>query len=113
MSSGYETPDFNIKLWRRNPFKQEFTYTSNGTANDLTGYSIKSEIWNAESTIQYGTFTAEILSPPTAGKMRISLTGTQVLGLPDNAEYDVVLTSESEEINFIRGQVITGNRHTR
>ena len=89
MSSGYETPTLDIKLYRRFDYTQTFTYKSGGSPVNLSSHIVTSQIWNHERTKKYLDFTCEILSPATDGKFKISLTDTQTTNLPDTAEYDI------------------------
>lgn len=62
---------------------------STGADIDLTGWTVRSQIWDLTRTTQYASFTVTYPSI-TTGQVKLSLTSVQTASLPDQVYYDVL-----------------------
>ena len=88
------TPVVNIVVPQGSDFTQTFTSKeSNGTARDLSGYSVSAVLRKHDTATSSTSFSAGITSA-TAGKVTITMTDTTSLNLtPGRYVYDVRLVS--------------------
>lgn len=63
----------------------------NDRAIDLTGWTVAAQIWDKARTVKYVDFTVTYTNRVN-GQVKISLTDTQTISLPDTCYYDVLLT---------------------
>jgi hypothetical protein len=87
---------YNISsLQRRADFELQLQFKdSAGTAINLTGWSLASQVWDEGRTTKFADFTVTYVNR-TTGSVKIALTATQTATLPDAAYYDVLLTNAS------------------
>ena len=88
------TPVVNIVVPQGSDFTQTFTSKeSNGTARDLSGYSVSAVLRKHDTATSSTAFSASITSA-TAGKVTITMADTTSLNLtPGRYVYDVRLVS--------------------
>lgn len=88
------TPVVNIVVPQGSDFTQTFTSKeSNGTARDLSGYSVSAVLRKHDTATSSTAFSAGITSA-AAGKVTITMTDTTSLNLtPGRYVYDVRLVS--------------------
>ena len=93
----YQGSDFNIDFTVEN---------DNGTAFNLTGYSVACLIKKHYTSSTSTTVTAAILSPATAGQIQLSL-GNAVTAAMKSGRYvyDVVITSSTG----VKSRVLEGS----
>ena len=97
--------EYDIRLYRRQDWIQKINYTdSNGTAINLSGYSIISQVWNKERTKKYVDITSSISNFQT-GEITMSLTDTQTTNLPDLSYYDLRVTYGTTSYYVISGTI--------
>ena len=86
----------NFTIIRGDSFRRELTIKQDGSAIDLTGYTVSSQIRDTAGGNLLETWTSNILAPDTDGKIEILLSTSQTRGLPTNAVWDlqVVLTAD-------------------
>lgn len=97
-------------------FSQTFTLESGDTnsALDLTGYTVSAQMRKYAGSSTATTFTANIVSPGSLGKIIISLTSAQTTDLkPGRYVYDVVVTQNSTKTRVIEGMVLVREGVTR
>ena len=97
-------------------FSQTFTLESNDndSALDLTGYTVSAQMRKYSGSSTSTTFTSNIASPRTSGKIIISLTSNQTVDLkPGRYVYDVVVTRDSVKTRVIEGMVLVREGVTR
>jgi hypothetical protein len=63
-------------------------------AINLTGWTVASQIWNLDRSVQYAAFTVTY-TDVISGTVLLSLTDIQTTSLPDVSYYDVLLTNSS------------------
>jgi hypothetical protein len=87
---------YNISsLQRRADFELQLQFKdSTGTAINLTGWTVASQVWDEGRTTKYADFAVTYLNRAT-GTVKIALTATQTATFPDVAYYDVLLTNAS------------------
>tara|TARA_B100000287_G_scaffold363099_1_gene356680 strand:- start:96 stop:434 length:339 start_codon:yes stop_codon:yes gene_type:complete len=87
----------NLLIYQGADFTIDFTVENdNGTAFNLTGYSVACKIKKHYTSSSSTTVTAAILSPATAGQIQLSLTNGQTAAMKSGRYvYDVVITSAS------------------
>ncbi len=98
-----------LTIERGPTFVRDFVFTNSATNGpfDLTGYQAKAEIRNQSDEL-VASFNCEILTPPTQGVLRVSLTSSQALGLPLESTllYDIFLISEGRTVRPVYGNII-------
>ncbi len=97
-------------------FSQSFTLEgSNNSAFDLTNYQVDAQMrkWSGSSVAI--TFTTIVESPPTSGKIFISLSSEDTTNIkPGRYVYDIVITSPlSSKNRVIEGMVLVREGVTR
>ncbi len=84
---------YNISLQRRADYYVTLQFKdSTNTAINLTGWTVEAQAWNVDRTTKYADFAVEYTNRAT-GTVKISLSDTQTTSFPDEAYYDVLLTS--------------------
>lgn len=84
---------YNISLQRRADYYVTLQFKdSTSAAINLTGWSVEAQAWNADRTTKYADFTVEYTNRVT-GTVKISLSDTQTATLPNEVNYDVLLTN--------------------
>lgn len=97
-------------------FSQTFNLQSSDTnsALNLTGYTVSAQMRKYAGSSTAITFTTDIVSPGTLGKIIISLTSLQTTNLkPGRYVYDVVVTQSSVKTRVIEGMVLVREGVTR
>lgn len=97
-------------------FSQTFTLESNENDStlDLTGYTVSAQMRKYSGSSTFTTFTSNIPSPRTLGKIIISLTSSQTVDLkPGRYLYDIVITKDSVKTRVIEGMVLVREGVTR
>lgn len=98
----------NLVINAGTTFTQSFNLESTDTNAplNLIGYTIASQMRKWAGSSSYTSFTANIESPFTAGKVTISLTANQTSQLkPGRYVYDIVITNTT---TFSKSKVIEG-----
>ena len=86
---------YNISLQRRADYSVTLQFKdSTGTAINLTGWTAAAQAWNQDRTTKYADFTVTYTNRST-GTIAIALTSVQAATLPNEANYDVLLTNPS------------------
>ena len=84
---------YNISLQRRADYSITLQFKdSNDAAINLTGWTVAAQAWNQARTTKYADFTVTYTNRVT-GTVAIALTDDQTAILPDEAYYDVLLTT--------------------
>lgn len=97
-------------------FSQTFNLESgnSNSALDLTGYTVSAQMRKYAGSSTAITFTSDIVSPGSLGKIIISLTSEQTSNLkPGRFVYDVVITKNSTKTRVIEGMVLVREGVTR
>jgi hypothetical protein len=77
-----EPAKFDLELYRGAGFSKSFTYTADGAAVNLTGYTITASIkTTADDTVDPAVSFTVTVSSPSTGVIVLSLTGTQTATL--------------------------------
>ena len=86
---------------------------SNGTAVNLTGFTLDSEVWNKEHTIKYADF-AVTYTDRANGTIDIKLNDTDTKNFPlEKLEYDILLTDPSgNKMYYLEGTLTISEGHT-
>jgi len=92
-------------------FSQTFNLesTDSNAPLNLTGYTVASQMRKWAGSSSYTSFSTNIETPATSGKITISLTSTQTSNLkPGRYVYDIVITSTvtSTKNRVIEGMVL-------
>ncbi len=90
-------------------FSQSFDLedTASNSPLSLTGYTAAAQMRKWAGSSSYTSFTCTIENPPTAGKLTISLTGSQTANLkPGRYVYDILITSGNIKNRVIEGMVL-------
>jgi len=97
----------NLLIYQGSDFIIDFTVENdNGTDFDLTGYSAACLIKKHYTSSTSQTVTAAILTPPTSGRIQLSLTNSQTTAMKSGRYvYDVVITSDTG----IKSRVLEGS----
>ena len=97
----------NLLIYQGSDFIIDFTVENdNGTDFNLTGYSAACLIKKHYTSSTSQTVTAAILSPPTSGRIQLSLTNSQTTAMKSGRYvYDVVITSDTG----IKSRVLEGS----
>lgn len=86
---------YNIILQRRADYSIDLQFKdSTGTAINLTGWTVYSQVWNKTRTTKYADFTI-IYTNRLTGQISLTLTDTQTTTFPDECYYDVLLENPS------------------
>ena len=87
---------YNMTIQRRSDHSVDVTLKdSNNAAINLTGYTLASQVWNAERTTKAADATVSVTSA-SGGTFTWSVTDTQTALLTlDEYKYDVLLTNPS------------------
>ena len=97
-------------------FSQTFTLESNENDStlNLTGYTVSAQMRKYSGSSTFTTFTSNIPSPTTLGKIIISLTSNQTIDLkPGRYLYDIVINKDSVKTRVIEGMVLVREGVTR
>lgn len=106
----------NIIINSGSDFSQSFTLEGNDTnsAFDLTGYTASSQLRKYAGSSTAVSFTTAISSPPTLGKVSISLTSTQTSNIKAGRYvYDVLIEKNGSKTRVIEGMVLVREGVTR
>ncbi len=106
----------NIIINSGSDFSQSFTLEGSDTnsAFDLTGYTAFSQLRKYAGSSTAVNFTTSIFSPPTSGKISISLTSTQTSSIkPGRYVYDILIEKAGSKIRVIEGMVLVREGVTR
>ena len=97
----------NLLIYQGSDFIIDFTVENdNGTDFNLTGYSAACLIKKHYTSSTSQTVPAAILSPPTSGRIQLSLTNSQTTAMKSGRYvYDVVITSDTG----IKSRVLEGS----
>ena len=97
----------NLLIYQGSDFIIDFTVENdNGTDFNLTGYSAACLIKKHYTSSTSQTVTAAILSPPTSGRIQLSLTNSQTTAMKSGRYvYDVVIPSDTG----IKSRVLEGS----
>ena len=97
----------NLLIYQGSDFIIDFTVENdNGTDFNMTGYSAACLIKKHYTSSTSQTVTAAILSPPTSGRIQLSLTNSQTTAMKSGRYvYDVVITSDTG----IKSRVLEGS----
>ena len=97
----------NLLICQGSDFIIDFTVENdNGTDFNLTAYSAACLIKKHYTSSTSQTVTAAILSPPTSGRIQLSLTNSQTTAMKSGRYvYDVVITSDTG----IKSRVLEGS----
>lgn len=86
---------YNISLQRRADYSVTLQFKdSTNSAIDLTNYTVAAQVWDKARTTKYADFTVTY-TDRSAGTVAIALTDEQTATFPDEAHYDVLLTTPS------------------
>ena len=91
-------------------FSQTFNLESGDTNSplDLTGYTVSAQMRKYAGSSTATTFTTDIVSPGTLGKIIISLTPEQTTNLkPGRYVYDVIITSPTSVVTRVVEGIVT------
>ena len=104
---------FNFKLQRRADHALDLQFKdNNGTAIDLTGYTVYAQAWNKERTTKFADFTVAYTNRSN-GQIKISLTDTQTATFPDELYYDVLLENPAGEREYyLEGIIFVSQGYT-
>ena len=103
----------DLRIQKRSDWSIQVTFKdSEGTAVDLTGWTIASEVWDKGRTNLYATMSTELVDAVN-GLVKLSLDRVQTEALPSRAQYDVALTN-TEDIKeyYIEGTIVTSEGYT-
>lgn len=107
---------YNITMYRGRDFDVTFTISdANGTAIDLTGYTIKSEVRSKKNRDSRLMETFTVTETDLAnGEFKISLTDTETDAISGNSGYYDVLITDTSDItySYITGTVTIDNTVT-
>lgn len=96
-------------LQREASFAQTITLTQDGSAIDLTGYSVTAPIVDARGE-SLGAFTAAVVAPATAGQVSLALPVTSVADLPVRSRWYLKLSLIADPDNnthiVLKGAVV-------
>lgn len=113
MSLPNKTPT-ELAVYRRVDWTKNFIFEDeNGTAHDLTGSTLTSEVWNAERSKKYCDITCTI-TDASNGKFRLSLTEAQTTILPSTPApyFDVKRTVGTDTSLIIRAKFNVSEGYT-
>jgi hypothetical protein len=87
----------NLLIYQGADFTIDFTVENdNGTAFNLTGYTVACKIKKHYTSSTSTSVTAAVLSPATSGQIQLSLTNGQTTTMKSGRfVYDVVITAAS------------------
>ena len=81
---------YNDTIQRRAIYDLTLQFIDSTGANiDLTGWTVRSQLWDLGRTTQYTSFTVTYPNVQT-GIVKLSLTSAQTTSLPDQVYYDVL-----------------------
>ena len=106
---------YNMTIQRRSDHSVDVTLKdSNNAAINLTGYTLASQVWNAERTTKAADATVSVTSA-SGGTFTWSVTDTQTALLTlDEYKYDVLLTNPSGLKEYwIEGTIYMDESYTR
>lgn len=113
MSLPNKTPT-ELDVYRRVDWTKNFIFEDeNGTAHDLTGSTLTSEVWNAERSKKYCDISCTI-TDASNGKFRLSLSEVQTTILPTTPApyFDVKRTVGSDTSLLFRGEFLVKEGYT-
>lgn len=104
---------YNIILQRRADYSIDLQFKDNtGTAINLTGWTIYSQVWNKTRTTKYADFTI-IYTNRLTGQISLTLTDTQTTTFPDECYYDVLLENPSSiREYYLEGTIYVSEGYT-
>lgn len=86
---------YNINLQRRADYNLSLQFKdSTGTAINLTGWTVYSQVWDRNRTTKYADF-AVTYTNRVNGQISLSLTDVQTTTFPNECYYDVLLENPS------------------
>ena len=111
MAIGPGTYDMTIQ--RRSDHNVPFSFKSGGSAVNLTGYSIASQVWDSTRTIKSADATISITNT-TGGLFTWKLTDTQTATLTsDEYKYDILVTDGSGNKEYwVEGTIYMSQGYT-
>lgn len=104
---------YNIILQRRADYSIDLQFKDNtGTAINLTGWTVYSQVWNKTRTTKYADFTITYTNRLT-GQVSLALTDTQTTTFPDECYYDVLLENPSSiREYYLEGTIYVSEGYT-
>lgn len=104
---------YNIILQRRADYSIDLQFKdSTGTAINLTGWTIYSQVWNKTRTTKYADFAVTYTNRLT-GQVSLALTDTQTTTFPDECYYDVLLENPSSiREYYLEGTIYVSEGYT-
>ena len=104
---------WNPTLQRRSDWDVQLIFKdSDDAAINLTGYTVKSSVWNENRSKKFCDLTVAYTNRAT-GTINVSLTEAQTTILPDFAWYDVKLTNGSGKSEFyLQGKITVSEGYT-
>ena len=105
---------YNFTLQRRSDHAIPLLFKdSSGSAINLTGFTVASQVYDESRTTLYATFSVTY-TDRAAGSVSISLTDTQTATFtPDVLKYDVLLTNGSgDKEYYLEGTIFVSEGYT-
>lgn len=104
---------YNIILQRRADYSIDLQFKdSTGTAINLTGWTIYSQVWNKTRTTKYADFAVTYTNRLT-GQVSLTLTDVQTTTFPDECYYDVLLENPSSiREYYLEGTIYVSEGYT-
>ena len=104
----------NFTIQRRADFPMRLIFKdANGTAVNITGFTVDAEVWNKERTFKYADFVVTYTDRPN-GTVDLKLTDTDTATfLVDELQYDVLLTDPSgDKMYYLEGTLFVSQGYT-
>ena len=105
---------YNITVQRRSDHQESIKLTdNNGTAIDLTGFTIAAQVWSVDRTKKFADWTVAFPNR-TNGEFTIKLSSTQTTTFfPDKLAYDVlVINGSGLKEYYLEGSIIMSEGYT-
>ena len=105
---------YNITILRRSDHVENIRLTdNNGTAINLTGFTVAAQVWEESRTTKYADFSVTY-TDRSAGSVSISLTDTQTATFtPDILKYDVLLIDGAgSKQYYLEGTIFVSEGYT-
>lgn len=104
---------YNFTLQRRSDHNVTLQFKdSSDAAINLTGWTVAAQAWNKTRNTKHADFSVTYTNR-TTGTIQIGLTSTQTASFPDEAYYDVLLTSPSNvKEYYLEGVIFVSEGYT-
>ena len=108
-----EPGTYDMKIQRRSDHAVDFELKHNGTAIDLTGYTVASQVWDASRTNKAADVTITVTNT-TGGLFTWKVSDTQTTTFTANAyNYDILLTEPGGSKQYwVEGEIFMSEGYT-